>query len=40
MLIEVGAICVGEEYPNVEIIGNDLTAIQPPWYIKPKLYIQ
>ncbi|KAG5747959.1 hypothetical protein H9Q70_009367 [Fusarium xylarioides] len=25
------AICVGEEYPDVEIIGNDLSAIQPTW---------
>ncbi|KAM5358570.1 hypothetical protein ACJA88_015283 [Fusarium oxysporum] len=25
------AICVGEEYPSAEIIGNDLSAIQPTW---------
>ncbi|EGU72581.1 hypothetical protein FOXB_16910, partial [Fusarium oxysporum f. sp. conglutinans Fo5176] len=25
----IGAICVGEEYPSAEIIGNDLSAIQP-----------
>ncbi|KAM0540778.1 hypothetical protein ACHAPJ_013509 [Fusarium lateritium] len=27
----VWAISVGEEYPNAEIIGNDLSAIQPSW---------
>ncbi|KAH7231255.1 uncharacterized protein BKA55DRAFT_582058 [Fusarium redolens] len=31
MLTEIGAICVGEEYPSAEIIGNDLSAIQPTW---------
>ncbi|KNB17591.1 hypothetical protein FOXG_15089 [Fusarium oxysporum f. sp. lycopersici 4287] len=27
----IWAICVGEEYPSAEIIGNDLSAIQPTW---------
>lgn len=27
----IWAICVGEEYPNAEIIGNDLSAIQSTW---------
>ncbi|RSL49827.1 hypothetical protein CEP54_012233 [Fusarium duplospermum] len=31
MLTDAGAICVGDEYPNAEIIGNDLSAIQPTW---------
>uniref|UniRef100_A0A0D2YJK3 Secondary metabolism regulator LAE1 n=1 Tax=Fusarium oxysporum (strain Fo5176) TaxID=660025 RepID=A0A0D2YJK3_FUSOF len=32
---EIGAICVGEEYPSAEIIGNDLSAIQPTWHLHP-----
>jgi len=25
------SMSMGDEYPNAEIIGNDLSAIQPPW---------
>ncbi|KAL2259355.1 hypothetical protein VTK26DRAFT_6992 [Humicola hyalothermophila] len=27
----IWSISMGDEYPNAEILGNDLSAIQPPW---------
>jgi len=24
-------MAMGDEYPNASVIGNDLSAIQPPW---------
>ncbi|KAK4125365.1 S-adenosyl-L-methionine-dependent methyltransferase [Parathielavia appendiculata] len=27
----IWAMCMGDEYPNAQVLGNDLSAIQPPW---------
>lgn len=30
-----GAIEMGDMLPNAEILGNDLSPIQPMWYAQP-----
>ncbi|KAL1876834.1 hypothetical protein VTK73DRAFT_9136 [Phialemonium thermophilum] len=27
----IWAICMGDEFPNAEVLGNDLSAVQPEW---------